>query len=200
MPSKKISNLNQKSTLNDNDLILIENNQKINQTINYENLEKMILQRIYPIGSMYVSAVAGNPSETLGFGVWTQIKDTFLLAAGDNYSAGAKGGNSAITLTTANMPPHTHTRGTMEITGGCAPAHSENVCWYNVTGTSGAFYSYETVSNNGKPQIAGLWQANHMLGFQASRSWTGETSSVGEGQPTEIMPPYLVVYVWQRIS
>jgi hypothetical protein len=36
--------------------------------------------------------------------------------------------------------------------------------------------------------------------FDASRSWTGETSSVGNNQPHNNMPPYEVAYCWKRIA
>ena len=173
-----------------------------------------LLDLFYPVGSIYTSTKNTNPAATLG-GTWTQIKDRFLLCAGDSYSAGATGGSAthihttgSHTLTVAETPAHTHTRGTMNITGGVSPAHSSGVCWYNVTGENGAFYSYENVSNNGIPTLKGTFTGNHMLGFDASRSWTGETSSVGEGAAhnhgdtgsTSNLPPYKVVYAWERTA
>ena len=44
-----------------------------------------------------------------------------------------------------------------------------------------------------------LWQ-NGGLRFEASRSWTGETSAVGENQPHNNLQPYIVTYMWKRIS
>ena len=41
-------------------------------------------------------------------GTWTQIKDRFILAAGDSYSNGATGGAATVTLTVSNMPSHSH--------------------------------------------------------------------------------------------
>lgn len=83
-----------------------------------------LLDLFYPVGSIYTSTKNTNPAATLG-GTWTQIKDRFLLCAGDSYSAGATGGSAthahttgSHTLTIAETPTHTHTRGTMNITGG----------------------------------------------------------------------------------
>ena len=42
-------------------------------------------------------------------GTWTQIKDRFILAAGDSYTNGATGGAATVTLSINNMPNHTHT-------------------------------------------------------------------------------------------
>lgn len=69
--------------------------------------EKNILESFYPIGSIYISTNETNP-QTLFGGTWEQIKDTFLLGAGDTYNAGATGGEAEHTLTIEEMPSHTH--------------------------------------------------------------------------------------------
>lgn len=63
--------------------------------------------KIYPIGSIYISAASTSPSALFG-GTWVQIKDRFLLAAGSTYTAGATGGEAAHTLTVDEMPSHSH--------------------------------------------------------------------------------------------
>ena len=67
------------------------------------------LKMVYPVGSVYMSVSDASPNTLFGFGTWEQIKDTFLLCAGDNYSAGSVGGESEHTLTIDEMPSHTHT-------------------------------------------------------------------------------------------
>lgn len=62
----------------------------------------------HPIGSLYWSSKNTNPSTLFG-GTWTPIKDKFVLAAGDTYANGATGGAATVTLTTQQMPSHTHT-------------------------------------------------------------------------------------------
>lgn len=63
--------------------------------------------KIYPIGSIYISAASTSPATLFG-GTWEQIKDTFLLAAGDTYAAGTTGGEATHTLTVDEMPSHSH--------------------------------------------------------------------------------------------
>lgn len=63
---------------------------------------------IYPVGSIYMSVNATNPSALFG-GTWEQIKDRFLLSAGDSHAAGSTGGEETHTLTAAELPDHTHT-------------------------------------------------------------------------------------------
>lgn len=79
-------------------------------TINDESdkdLSQSLLNKLFPIGYIYLSTAATNPKDLFG-GTWERLKDRFLLAAGDTYSAGATGGEATHKLTTAEMPSHTH--------------------------------------------------------------------------------------------
>ena len=73
-------------------------------------LKENFLNLVYPVGSIYWSSNNTNPGTLFG-GTWTQIKDKFILAAGDSYSNGATGGAATVTLTVSNMPSHSHTIG-----------------------------------------------------------------------------------------
>lgn len=66
-----------------------------------------IVDAIYPVGSIYMSVNSANPGTLFG-GTWERIQDTFLLAAGQTYSAGATGGEAEHTLTINEMPAHDH--------------------------------------------------------------------------------------------
>ena len=63
--------------------------------------------RIYPVGAIYLSVVNTNPGTLFG-GTWEQIKDVFLLSAGDTYIGGSTGGEATHQLTTSEMPQHRH--------------------------------------------------------------------------------------------
>ena len=66
-----------------------------------------IFDALYPVGCIYQSTVSTSPAELFG-GTWEQLKDRFLLAAGDRYSPGSTGGESEHKLTQNEMPAHTH--------------------------------------------------------------------------------------------
>ena len=70
-------------------------------------LKENFLNLVYPVGSIYWSSNNTNPASLFG-GTWTQIKDKFILAAGDSYTNGATGGAATVTLTVSNMPSHSH--------------------------------------------------------------------------------------------
>ena len=66
-----------------------------------------ILSKVYPVGSIYMSLSSTDPKTLFG-GTWERLKDRFLLAAGDKYSAGATGGEATHTLTKDELPSHNH--------------------------------------------------------------------------------------------
>ena len=95
-----------------------------------------LLDKVYPVGSIYMSVEDNSPAEILG-GEWERLQDRFLVGAGNSYSVNATGGASnhthttgGHTLTENEIPAHTHgeegnhthTRGNMNITGE----------WYNI--------------------------------------------------------------------
>jgi len=63
---------------------------------------------IYPVGSIYMSVNSTNPGTLFG-GTWSQLKDRFLLGAGNTYTNGNTGGAATVTLTVNQMPKHSHT-------------------------------------------------------------------------------------------
>ena len=63
----------------------------------------------HPVGSYYWSSESTDPSTLFG-GTWEQVKDRFVLAAGDSYAVGATGGEATHTLSYNEMPAHNHTQ------------------------------------------------------------------------------------------
>lgn len=63
----------------------------------YTILLNLAKKNPYPVGSIYMSINNTNPSTLFG-GTWEQIKDTFLLSAGDTYTAGSTGGEATVQL------------------------------------------------------------------------------------------------------
>ena len=164
----------------------------------------------YPVGAYYISSVSTSPEVLFG-GTWVRVQDRMILAAGSTYTAGSTGGSATKTLSVANMPTHshscsstgnhTHTRGTMNITGTFFSEANGGGYPY-----SGAFY----YNGSGYRGVDGNDGDNARTVFDASRSWSGSTSSNGNHQHTignngsgtafNIMPPYIVAYVWRRTA
>ena len=143
-----------------------------------------LINLIYPIGSIYTSANPTNPSTLFG-GTWVQIKGRFLLTADDEtYIAGNEGGEAEHTLKINEMPSHLHTHPNGGYTWG----------W----GTEDEYTLCETAGG-----IAANAPSNNRLGSVEYVDSTHEyanntTKHTGGDMPHNNMPPYLVVYAWQR--
>ena len=73
------------------------------------------IQAVYPVGSIYINAaVSTNPATLLGFGTWVAFGAGRVMVGIDSSdtdfdTAQETGGAKTVTLTTAQLPSHTHT-------------------------------------------------------------------------------------------
>ncbi len=141
-----------------------------------------VCNTIYPVGSVYISVNSANPSSLFG-GTWEQLKDRFLLGAGDAYGNGTVGGEASHTLTVNEMPSHTHTQN--------PHCHSVRAKGFNGTSNTNGYYmlrrnesgdGYDTVDSD------------------AAMNATATNQNTGGSASHNNMPPYLVVYMWKRVS
>lgn len=93
-------NLDSEGNLTVNSLTISDAN---NNSLSFE----AIFNRIYPVGSIYISTNDINPS-TLFTGTWEKIENRFLLASGSSYQLGSTGGEATHKLTINELPSHTH--------------------------------------------------------------------------------------------
>ena len=168
----------------------------------------------YPIGSYYFTSDARNPSEILGGGTWEKLEEgRFLMASGDGYPAGSKGGEATHTLTESEMPSHSHS-GDAELSGstysGGSHSHSASFTNGSASSTGAHSHSYSVPSFT-----ASSWGSNkHSAGDGGTASKTTGSAgahshnvsgtvtvnSNGSGQAHNNMPPYLSVYMWKRVA
>ena len=167
-----------------------------------------LLDLIYPVGSIYMNLNSTNPATLFG-GTWVQIKDRFLLAAGTTYSANSTGGEASHTLTTSEMPSHTHTQAShthsnaahthglrsgtdwSTAVGGLNAATNKSQIGAVDGGTNGLGYYYKTLADNVD------WVQSVSISIGSS---TPTIYSSGGGQAHNNMPPYMTVYVWRRTA
>ena len=129
------------------------------------------------MGSIYLSVKDTNPGTFIG-GTWERIKDRFLLAAGDTYSAGATGGEASHKLSVNEMPSHSHTE---RLGDGSDPQNVNNLKRKVSSGKENGSWIEVTWRSSGlKEDIT--------------------TTSTGGSAAHNNMPPYLAVYMWVRTA
>ena len=140
------------------------------------DLKNWVLDKAHPVGSFYWSVNGTNPGDAtvLGIGVWTQIKDTFILAAGDTYTAGTSGGEARHQLTVTEIPSHSHS-----------------------LQANGSF----TIGNGQGSGASGIPSNTSGWGTIANADWyTLSNGYTGGSQSHNNMPPYITAYCWRRTN
>ena len=146
----------------------------------------------YKAGDIYITTNTQNPALIWQGTTWQKIEGKFLKASANGENAEATGGRDSVTLSIANLPPHSfsgttstngnhnhgqdshvHSRGSMDITGtleGTIAGGIKNGAFYNGSRTLdiGGDSGWKRGYNNGEGDIAE---------FQASRNWSGTTTA-----------------------
>jgi hypothetical protein len=142
-----------------------------------------VAQVLFPIGAIYTATVSTNPGTLLGFGTWTAFGAGRVLigagtGGGGTYTAGATSGSKdAIPVS------HTHTATVTD-----------------------AGHSHQVDSGNARTlQTGGVGLSDDGTGTTnaTGTSTTGISvaiSTTGSSGTDANMPPYVVVYMWQRTA
>ena len=135
-----------------------------------------LLQAVYPVGSVYISATNTSPASTIG-GTWTQITARFLYA---NTNPTATGGTNN----------HSHV---LSANGGAmfdVLAGVSNNKWINI-GTTSSGRSFSPVNKH----------AFEAINYNPSSETAWHTMALeGNTDSATTMPSYYVVCVWVRTA
>lgn len=153
-----------------------------NGGVTIAGLKSAIFDIMYPVGSIHQSTSSTNPGTSMGYGTWTQIaKGRTLIGEGTGAgltarTAGATGGSEDAVVVQHNHtltdPGHTH-----DVTAASVVSASANTAWWYGT-DNGADHTEVTSS-----ETTGITVDNEgVSGVDAN------------------MPPYLVVYIWERTA
>ena len=190
------------------------------------DLDASLIDRIYPVGSIYMSMNSTNPATLLGGGEWEALPTgRVLVGAGTGYTAGGTGGNKTVTLTVDQMPSHNHAntlaeagghshdRGSMEIYGEFGNLDVWGFGGASIRHATGAFTAGNASNHRRSVNVSdnpNAFDDNRTAYFNASRNWTGATNTVanhnhtitnastGGGSAVNIEQPWLAVYMWKR--
>ena len=127
--------------------------------------------KVYPIGSIYLSLINKDPGELFDVdSTWVKIKDKFLLADGTTYDAFDEGGSP-----NAIVPVHNHSISQQSID-----------------------IKYSTIGTTSNPNRDPYHSAG--TGVKHLTLPAHNTNNTGESAEGKNMPPYLVVYMWVRVE
>lgn len=136
------------------------------------------LDRLYPIGAIYITTVDSNPGSYLG-GVWIAFgQGRVLIGAGAitdargesaTFNGGDTGGEMKHQLTEAELASHSH--------------HIPDPCNFPVAYSSGA------------PTYKHTFTEDYEQDTNRYVNWVEDT---GDDTPHNNMQPYIVVYMWKR--
>lgn len=150
----------------------------------------LTLDKVYPIGSIYISANGANPNAIIG-GKWEEFATGRTLIGydpddDDLTETGMTGGEKTHALTIEEMPSHNHSAST-----GGAGKHTHTVGYRKRQDAYGKGTMDAMHWNTGTAStIATSEVANH--------SHTVTVESAGSGIAHNNMMPYITVRMWKR--
>lgn len=142
----------------------------------------------WPIGSVFLAVVATDPATLLGFGTWARIAEGQLLAGyksgdADFGTVEGTGGTKTHTLTSDEMPSHTHVQ----------DSHKHDISQHIRTSETGSYTTYILKQED-------ISSAHQTAGTTETTSVTATNQTTGGGGAHNNLPPYVVVYCWKRTA
>lgn len=228
MATKKYR-LNRKNSDGSYDVIHYETSSNIVVRPDGSSVEESLSNNNLPSGiiAMWSGAANAIPSGWLlcnGSNGTPDLRNRFIVGAGSSYSVGNTGGSDSVTLTSAQMPSHTHGHSLSAASAGNhAHSHNFSISLNNLSCSSAGQHSHtinaamldsESGMVNGWPGVAG-WRelttsiaGSHthvisgtgtLIGSIASNgahthSLSGAISSSGSGGSHENRPPYYALF------
>ena len=154
---------------------------------------------IYPVGSIYMSVNPTNPSTYFG-GTWVAWGSgrvpVGINTADSNFSTVEKtGGASTVALTAAQMPSHSHDKGTLAVDSGGSHGHNLNLtkAGWGVDGASNKVV-VDSTGYTALTNVGTAWAGYH------GHTISGSTASAGSGSSHSNLQPYIVCYMWKRTA
>lgn len=178
------------------------------------------ITQAWPVGSIFVTVVSTNPGTLLGFGTWSAFAAGRVLvgingADTDFDTVKETGGAKTHTLTSAEMPSHTHVQDAHTHTQNShnhtqdAHTHTQNsfaprIINSGTAGTVGVQGASAASNANASNAATTATNQNATATNQAATAVNQNTTAVnqttGGGTAHNNLQPYIVVYMWERTA
>ena len=183
------------------DLVLVVDDPAGTPTTKKAKAENVV-QLAWPIGSVFISTNNTNPATLLGFGTWTAFAAGRVLVGLDAGQTefdtlGEVGGEKTHTLTTGEMPAHTHAQDPHGH-GVTDPGHTHLTQRYPTTTGGSSGFTNDT-SMSGTPTDNTLPTKVSATSVTVNNA-TATNQSAGGGAAHNNLQPYLVVCFWERVG
>lgn len=148
-------------------------------TIEFSHIGQVIISSTLDTEEKVISAYGGIH--------WVQIKDTFLLSAGDTYINGRTGGSATVKLTAdqSGLPAHSHSFTQPRI---------DVMTKYVGDGAAGGNRNHISTLSGASSDT------NTFITATATGGVVQQKSEEDAAQAHNNMPPYKVYYMWERVS
>ena len=146
-----------------------------------------LVNLVYPVGSIYMSAGEVSPAVLFPGTEWEQIKDKFILGAGDTYERGTSGGSA----------DHHH-----ELSAAKSGVNLRKYNKYFLQGKT----SSNPMPKDGTGANAGYWVTESVTDTKYTTPPSPVPDNVagiglyGNTDDTDALPPYVAVNIWKRTA
>ena len=161
-----------------------------------------LLALAYPVGSIYISTNSTNPGTSLGFGTWAafgagRVPVGFDSGDTDFDTDEETGGAKTHTLSTSEMPSHSHTQDAHShaVTD---PGHTHTTQRYPTATGANSGFTIDT-SMSGTLADNTLPTKSATTGLTVNNA-TATNQNTGGGGAHNNVQPYIVVRMWKRTA
>lgn len=166
----------------------------------------LTLDKVYPIGSVYISANGANPNAIIG-GTWEEFATGRTLigydpADDDLTETGMTGGEKTHVLTVDELPEHNHdvTVDNKELTGSVWNFAGQGATFGPGNSTSGVFSKGGDGTCFYPSSTGKATGVNDGFTMDATHKHTASASNTGSGTAHNNMMPYITVRMWKRTA
>lgn len=174
---------------------------------------KKAVEAAYPVGSIYLSTVATNPTTLLGVGTWNRwgvgrVPVSLDVNQTEFNTVEKTGGEKTTSLAVAHLPSHNHSIAhdhASATTSSDTHDHFFSGEYREDTDTGGAGSGVRVVDIGNRLGASGTGFSHTVSSDTHSHTvdlptFAGNSGDTGGNQPHNNLQPYITCYMWKRVG